>query len=59
MVYIANEAAFPLHRDGILHQNLLRVSISLSECMPDFAMCFQNTKNVFENARIPARSDRP
>ena len=51
MVYTANEAVFPLHRDGKLHQNLFRVSISLSECMPDFAMCFQNTKNVFEIAR--------
>ena len=35
----------------MLHQNTFRVSISLSECMPDFAMCFQNTKNVFEIAR--------
>jgi hypothetical protein len=51
MVYTANEAVFPLHRDGKLHQNLFRVSISLSECMPDFAMCFQNTKDVFEIAR--------
>jgi hypothetical protein len=31
MVYTANEAVFPLHRDGMLHQNLFRVPISLSE----------------------------
>jgi hypothetical protein len=51
MVYTANEAVFPLHRDGLLHQNLFRVSISLSKCMPDFAMCYENTKNVFGIAR--------
>jgi hypothetical protein len=51
MVYTANGALFPLHRDFILHQNLFRVPISLSECMPDFAMCYENTKNVFEIAR--------
>ena len=51
MVYTASPHVLPLHRDGMMHQNLFRVSISLSECMPDFAMCFQNTKNVFEIAR--------
>jgi hypothetical protein len=51
MVYTANENVFPLHRGGMLHQNLFRVSISLSKCMPDFAMCYENAKNVFEIAR--------
>ena len=51
MVYTANEAVFPLHRDFILHRNLFRVSISLSDFMPDFAMCYEDTKNVFEIAR--------
>jgi hypothetical protein len=52
MVYTANKAVFPLHRGGVLHQNLFRVySISLSKCMPDFAMCYENTKNVFEIVR--------
>jgi hypothetical protein len=51
MAYTANGAVFPLHRGGILHRNLFRVSISLSEYMPDFVMCYEDTKNVFEIAR--------
>jgi hypothetical protein len=51
MVYTANGAVFPLHRDSILHRNLFRVSISLSDSMPDFAMCYEDTKNVFEIVR--------
>ena len=51
MVYTANGAVFPLHRDSILHRNLFRVPISLSDFMPDFAMCYEDTKNVFEIAR--------
>jgi hypothetical protein len=50
MVYTA-EAVFPLHRDFILHRNFFRVSISLSDFMPDFTMCYEDTKNVFEIAR--------
>jgi hypothetical protein len=49
MVY--NEAVLPVHRDFVLQQHLFRVSISLSKCMPDFAMCYEETKNVFEIAR--------
>ena len=54
MVCTANEAVFPLHR-GILPKHstsrLFRVPISLSECMLDFAMCYEETKGVFEIAR--------
>jgi hypothetical protein len=52
MVYsTAHEAVFPLHRDFFLQQHLFRVSISLSDCMPDFSMYYEATKNVFEIAR--------
>jgi hypothetical protein len=51
MVYTASEAVFPLHRDFVLQHHVFRVSISLSEFMPDFAMSYENTKSVFEIAR--------
>jgi hypothetical protein len=51
MVCTANELVLPLHNDGPQTKNLFRVSISLSECIPDFAMRYEETQNVLEMAR--------
>jgi hypothetical protein len=55
MVYTANEAVFPFHRDSVLQTHLFRVSISLSgcrnACQISQSMCYQETKDVFEIAR--------
>ena len=51
MVYEAGRGLFPLHNDEPHVLNKFRVSISFSPEMPNFAMRFKNTKNVFEIQR--------
>ena len=51
MVYEAGRGLFPLHNDEPHVLNKFRVSISFSPEMPNFAMRFKKTKNVFEIRR--------
>jgi hypothetical protein len=51
MVYTASPHVFPLHNDEFQTENLFRVSISLSDSMPDFAMRFQRHMRTFEMER--------
>ena len=51
MVYTASPHVFPLHNDEAQTENLFRVSISLSDSMPDFAMRFQRHMHTFEMER--------
>jgi hypothetical protein len=51
MVYGAGRGLFPLHNDEPHVLNMFRVSISFSPEMPNFAMRFKKTKNVFEIRR--------
>jgi hypothetical protein len=53
MVYEAGRGLFPLHNDEQHVLNKFRVSISFLPEMPNFAMRFKNTKNVFEIQRGP------
>jgi hypothetical protein len=53
MVYEAGRGVFPLHSDMSHVLNKFRVSISFSPEMPNFAMRFRKTQNVFEIRRGP------
>jgi hypothetical protein len=53
MVYDTGRGLFLLHNDEPHVLNKFRVSISFSPEMPNFAMRFKNTKNVFEIQRGP------
>jgi hypothetical protein len=53
MVYESNRGVSPLHNDEPHVLNKFRVSISFSPAMPNFAMSFKKTKNVFEIRRGP------
>ena len=47
MVYTASNHVFPLHNDEFKTKNLFRVSISLSDSMPDFAMRFHPEAHAY------------
>jgi hypothetical protein len=51
MVYEAGRGLFPLHNDEPHVLNKFRVPISFSPEMPNFAMRFKKTHNVFEIQR--------
>jgi hypothetical protein len=51
MVYTPSPHIFPLHNDEAQTENLFRVSISLSDSMPDPAMRYQRNMRTFEMER--------
>jgi hypothetical protein len=51
MVYTASSHVFPLHNDEFQTENIFRVSISLSDSMPDFVMRYKRHMHTFEMKR--------